>query len=296
MTPYAAVIVGGLVDAAVLAVAAVGFSLQFSVTNYVNFAYGQLITFGAFMAFIVDVHLKFGIWVSFLFAGVTVALLAYVMGQWIYAPFFRRRPQVLYILVVSFAVALVLASIYLIIWQSNTYELQYFGNTAVYKTGPFVWAADELVDIGGAALILVLLYLGLRFTRLGRSMRAVADNQSLAAVAGLNSKRIVGYTWLISGFLAGLAGVVEADLLHAFDVTLGNTFLFLMITAVLVAGIGRPYAAVVGALIIAFAGQIAVYVIGAAYAPVGAFATLVVILLVRPQGVLGGGRTTLHNA
>jgi branched-subunit amino acid ABC-type transport system permease component len=291
-----AILQAGIIDGAVIGLAAAGFSLQFGVTNYVNFAYGEFVTIGAFAAFILDVSFGQPLWVSFVGAGLVAAILSYLIGQWIYVPFFRRRPQVLYVLVVTFSMSIILNSVYLIIWQSNFYELTFFSSNQIYRLGLFSATPTQLFDVGIAVALLVSLYLVLHRTRVGKSMRAVSDNPALATVCGLNTRRIYAYTWLISGFIAGVSGVIQAEVVRAFDVTLGATFLYLIIAAAIVAGIGNPIAAIAGALIIGFGEQIAVYFFGSGAAPAGVFALLVILVLVRPSGLFGAGRTTLQNA
>jgi branched-subunit amino acid ABC-type transport system permease component len=286
---------GVLVDTAILGVASVGFSLQFGVTGYVNFAYAQLVTFGAFTMYAFNVTLGQNFVVSLLAAGVCVALLSLVLGVGIYGPFFKRRPQVLYVLVVSFAMNLGLNDVWVLIWGSNFYQLRSLQSPTPYSIGPFSLTAAQLFAIGLAAVVLTSVWLLLRYTRLGKSMRAVADNRSLANIAGIRTGRIIASTWLITGFLAGLAGVLQAQLVSSFDVTLGTIFLWLIIAATIVGGLGRAWAPLAGALVIAFLEQAGVYVVGSSLAPAAAFIVLIPILLWRPSGILGG-RTTLENA
>jgi len=100
---------------------------------------------------------------------------------------------------------------------------------------------------------------------------------------------------VLTGFIVGIAGVIQALQARSFDISLGDTFLYLIIVAVVVSGIGRPLACIVGAFIVALGEQISVYVVGSDLAPVGVFAVLVILILFRPAGLLGG-KTTLQNA
>lgn len=283
----------GLVDAAVLAVAAVGFTLQFGVTNYVNFAYGDLITFGAFMAFVGGSQ-PFGlpIWQALVAAAFLTGALSFVVGRFVFTPFFLRRPQLLFALAMTFAASLILSSVWAVIWGSQYRELNY-GGAEVHSLGPLLATSAELSYVVVALATLVAVHLLLTRTKLGRTMRAMSDDRSLAIACGLNIRRTTNLTWLLTGILAGVAGVIQAMQTHTFNTSIGSTYVFLIITAAVLGGIGRPYGAVIGAAIIGITSQLAVLVVGAALSPVVVFAILVFLMVARPMGLFGPtGRPT----
>jgi branched-subunit amino acid ABC-type transport system permease component len=283
----------GLVDAAVLAVAAVGFTLQFGVTNYVNFAYGDLITFGAFMAFFAG-GAPFGlpIWQSLMVAAVLTGALSFAVGRFVFTPFFQRRPQLLFALAMTFAASLILSSVWGAIWGGQYRELTY-GGEQVHSLGPFVATTAELLFVVVALAALLGVHLLLSQTKLGRTMRAMSDDRNLAIACGLNIRRTTNLTWLITGLLAGTAGVIQAMQVHTFNTNIGSTYVFLIITAAVLGGIGRPYGAVIGATIIGVTSQLAVLVVGAALSPVVVFLILVFLMVARPTGIFGAtGRTS----
>lgn len=288
----------GVIDGAVLAVAAVGFTLQFGVTNYVNFAYGEFITFGAFMAVVVGgPQLGMPIWASLIAAALLTGLLSFLIGRFVYTPFFLRRPQLLFALAMTFAVSLILASIWQMIWGVTYRELIY-GGTEVHALGPFLVTTAQLAFVGLAVVSLLGVHLLLTYTRLGRTMRAMSDDRNLAIACGLDTNRTTSLTWLITGFLAGTTGVVQAMQQHTFNTNLGDTYVFLIITAAVLGGIGRSYGAVIGALIIGITAQLAVLVVGAALSPVVVFVILVFLMVARPSGLLGASNraSTFGNA
>jgi branched-subunit amino acid ABC-type transport system permease component len=287
----------GVIDAAVLAVAAVGFTLQFGVTNYVNFAYGELITFGAFMALMAGGH-PFGlpIWQSLIVAALLTGVLSFVVGRFVFTPFFQRRPQLLFALATTFAASLILSSIWAAVWGAQYQELNY-GGADVHSVGPFIATTAELLFVVVAAAALLGVHLLLTQTKLGRTMRAMADDRNLAIACGLNIRRTTNLTWLITGLLAGVAGVIQAMQVHTFNTNIGSTYVFLIITAAVLGGIGRPYGAVIGAVIIGVASQLAVLVVGAALSPVVVFVILVFLMVARPTGIFGAtGRTTAFGS
>jgi len=290
----------GIIDGAFLAISAVGFSMQFGVTNYVNFAYASFITFGAYCAYLLDsgpLHANF--LVDLVGAAIGTAALSFLIGSFVYTPFARRRPQLLFGLVLTFCMWLILDNLLLGIFGYDYRELTYTSGSAsnIGQFGPF-----QMSPIEGVFLLVAVVTLGsvhglLRYTRLGRSMRAMSDDHSLALVCGLNTKRIVRLTWIITGVLGGVAGFVQANQLRAFDPGIGDTYIYLVIAAVIVGGIGRPYGAALGALIIGIVSELSVPIIGAALSPVAIFGVLICLMLFRPAGLFGStGRSQFENA
>jgi branched-subunit amino acid ABC-type transport system permease component len=282
----------GLIDGAILAVAALGFTLSFGITNAVNFAYGEFITFGAFGVVLAnDLGFHTNFLETIIVGGVSGALLSVAIGQFVYAPFFKRRPEILFSLALTFGMSLVLVNAYIIIWGSGFRvfdDVSYpAGSADVHNIGPFILTTLQLWFLLLAGVSLLVAYLLLNFTRLGRTMRAISDNRALAIVCGLNLRRITTYTWLITGVLAGVAGVIQALQARTFQPNLGDTFVYLVFASVVLGGIGRPLGAVLGAVIIGLVTQLAVPVVGAAVSPVAVFVVLVALMLFRPNGLFG---------
>lgn len=287
----------GVIDGAILAVAALGFTLQFGITNMVNFAYGEFITFGAYGVVITNsLGLRSNFWEALLVGGASVALLSFCVGQFVYGPFFRRRREILYTVALTFGMSLILVNTYIAIWGYDPRQLldSYpSGANDVHSIGPFLVTTLQILFVLFAAVCLVVVHGLLKYTRLGKSMRAISDNRDLAAACGLNIGRITGVTWLVTGFLAGVAGVIQALQSHNFDPTLGDTFVYLVFAAVILGGIGRPWGAVIGAVILGLVTQLAVPIVGAAVSPVAVFVVLIGLMLFRPNGLFGTtGRTS----
>lgn len=288
----------GIIDGAILAMPSVGFSLQFGVTNYVNFAYGAFITLGAFWGMLIGRQLHAGFWISLIGAGVIMAFISFVVGVGIYSPFSKKRPQLLFGLVLTFSAWLIVDNIMVAIWGENYYTLP-SANVAsrLFHLGPVPISSFQLEYVAIALVLLGALYGLLHHTRFGISMRATSDDTSLASVCGLNLLALRGGTWLITGFVAGVSGVVLANQTGSFTTGLGDEFIYLVVAATILGGIGRPEGAVLGALIIGLTSDIAVPLIGAALSPALIFAVLLALMGLRPGGVFGAvGRGRFGNA
>jgi branched-subunit amino acid ABC-type transport system permease component len=279
----------GLIAGATLAIAALGFNLQFGVVNYANFAYGPFLTFAAYMAYTFSGSVfHFGFWGGEASGVVATAAMSFLIGQFVFTPFFKRRPQLLFGLAVTFSVAVIMDSMYTGIWGSYVHEVNPpAGALDVHRIGSVYLTNLDLSFVALAILVCLVTWVTLSFTKLGRSMRAMSDNTDLARVCGLPTTRITALTWIITGAIAGIAGVAYQLQVHSFDPTMGDQVFYLMVAAVIFGGIGRPFGAVLGALVIGLVSQLSVLVVGEAYSTVSVFVVLVVLMLARPDGVFG---------
>lgn len=274
----------GLITASILAIAAVGLSLQFSITNYINFAYGDLLTFGVYTAFVVNQNLGLNIWLGLLMAIVATAILAWLINVLILRQFTERGTSPIMMLVVTLGLSLILQNVILAIFteQFQSYNIG-TGNTLTI--GPFLFTPLQLGIIGLAVVTMLAIHSLLRFTRLGKAMRAVSDSPELARVSGINTRLIVNAVWLMAGALGGLSGVVLAFNVASFTPTVGFGFLFVIFAAAILGGIGSPYGAMIGALIVGVATEMSVVFISSEYKDAVAFIILIIVLLIRPQGI-----------
>jgi branched-subunit amino acid ABC-type transport system permease component len=275
----------GLVTASVLALASIGLTLQFGVTNYVNFAYGDFLTLGAYFTWTFNAGLGWSFWPSLLLGSLLVGLVALAISQLILEPIVRRKGPLLHILIVTFGLSLIISNGILAIWGADYKEYDVALENPV-NVGPFVLTGDQLGIIGLSVIAMVAIHVLLTRTKIGKAMRAMSDDQSLASVSGIPTQGITAVTWIISGLFAGLGGGVLALNVVTFDSSLGITFLFVIFAAVILGGIGKPYGAMLGALVIGMAVEISAVFWPSQYKLDVAFLLLIVILLLRPQGIL----------
>jgi len=274
----------GLVTASILALASVGLTLQFGVTNYINFAYGELLTFGAYFAWLANTHYGWNIWFALLIGALLTGVLAVVLNLIVLQPFIRRQYPVLFMLVVTFGLSLVLSNLLLAIWGADFQRFTIPPDTE-YTLGPFLMTGRQLIIIGIAVVVMAGVHVLLNYTKLGKAMRAMSDNPALARNCGIDTDMVTNFTWLLSGFLAGLAGVVLAVNITTLQPAFGGDFLFVIFAVVILGGIGRPYGAMAGALVIGIVTEVAAVPLTSDFKNDAAFAILVLVLLFRPQGI-----------
>jgi branched-chain amino acid transport system permease protein/neutral amino acid transport system permease protein len=274
----------GLVTASILALAAVGFTLQFGITNILNLAYGDLMTASAYMGWIVNQH--GGSIAESLLAGAAFGAIASVLlNRLVYSPFLRRGTSLFGMVIVTLSVGVIIQNILLAVGGATFFTYQFNVGSTVHPLG-FDLATSQLVIIGIAVAAMIVVQALLSWTRLGKAMRATAANRSLARASGIATDRVVDAAWLISGLLCGLAGVVLVLNTTAFQSTTGSEFLVVIIAAAILGGVGRPTGAMLGALVLGLVTEVSAVWVSPSYKNIFAFAVLVIVLLVRPTGIL----------
>jgi branched-subunit amino acid ABC-type transport system permease component len=205
-------------------------------------------------------------------------------GMFLLRPFTNRGTSPIIMLVVTLGVSLILQNIILAIF-SEQFQNYSMNTGSPLSIGPFLFTPLQLGIIGLAIVTMLGIHLLLRYTRLGKAMRAVSDSPELARISGINTRLIVNAVWLLAGGLGGLSGVVLAFNVASFTPTVGFGFLFIIFAAVILGGIGSPYGAIAGALVVGIATEVSASFISSEYKNAIALVILIIALLIRPQGI-----------
>lgn len=296
-------VVYGIILGSIIALGAIGLTLVYGILRFANFAHGDLMAVGAYVVlFVIDwllpaLGLSGAPWhpLSFgwpMLVGLAVAMplagaVALGIDRLLYRPMRLRRVSPVIMAMASLAMALILRSLIYIAWGSDFV----FYTTALRPAWLLPFGVrikpDQIFILAVTATLVVLLYLFLTRTRMGKAMRATADNPQLALVTGIDTDRVVTWTWMLGAGLAAAAGV-----LYGIDAQLrpdmGWNFLLPLFAAVILGGIGNPFGALVGGLILGVAQQVSTAYLLPTYKPAVAFLLMIVILLVRPRGLFGG--------
>lgn len=279
----AQLILNGFVTGLLLALPAVALTLVFGILKFPNFAVGAMLTFGAYAAWVANSLLGMPLAVAAALAAATMAGVAMLADALVFSRL-RDRGSIT-LLVASMGVALVLENICRFAFGNAT------RNFAFEVARPTRWHGvrinqEQLITAVAVIVCVILLQLLLHSSPLGRAMRAVADNPSLAAVRGIERQTIVRITWCIAGCLTALSGVL-AGLDRAVDPLLGWNYQIPIFAAAILGGLGSPAGAVVGAIVIGLAEELSSLVLPINYRQIVSFAVILVLLLVRTQGLFG---------
>ena len=287
-------VANGLVTGSVIAIAAAGVSLVYGILRLVNFAYGDFMAFGALAAYAFNGPLGLGMVPSTLLGMLATAALSLVLDVALWRPLRARRAGFMSLFLASIGLALVLRQVLLLAYgpQPQTYKVDQF---KVYVIGSVRLSEPQFITIVGATAAICALGIFLARSTVGRTMRALADDRALAAIAGIPVGRVITYTWIISGLLAGLAGVFAGLVQASFDPNFGFQLLLPVFAAVVLGGIGSAYGALAGGLVLGLAMELSTWPsllggVNPVYKPVVAFGILIVALMVRPQGLFGRAR------
>jgi branched-chain amino acid transport system permease protein len=286
--------VGGLVFALLLAMASLGLSMIFGTTGLTNFAHGELVTFGALVAYAVDslpgtIHLggtNLTVATAIVVATVVSGLFGWLNDWALWRPLRRHGTGLVAMMVVSIGLSILLRSIFQYFAGAGTHQYSQFSSPKPYHWGPVLVTPKDIFVVVFSVVVLVLVTVALQRTKLGKATRAVADNTALSAASGINVDRVISAVWIVGAALAGLSGVL-LGMTQGFDFQLGFKLLLLMFSAVVLGGLGTAWGAIVGALVIGLFVEVSTLVVPAELKFVGALVVLIIVLLIRPQGLLG---------
>ena len=270
-----------------IAICAVGLSLIFGTTGLVNFAHGELVTIGAVAGWYINVQAGLPFIPSALIAMLVGAAVGALNERGIWRPLRGRGTGLVAALVVSIGLSMALRYLIQIFYggRSNPYRGS-LGGTRAVDYGLFRMTGNDLVTIIICLVVLVLVALMLQRTKIGKAMRAVSDNRDLAASSGIDVNRVILFVWMLGGALAALGGVL-LGLSDQVQWDMGFRLLLLMFAGVTLGGLGTAYGALVGSIIVGVFVQMSTLVIPNDMKYVGGLLLLIVILVIRPQGILG---------
>lgn len=306
-------IVDGIRFGSILMLGAIGLTLTYKILNFSNFSHGDILIFGAYVALSAN-QLTVGLlpqifpalsdpanddllrWSAIfiaMFAGVAGSIgISLLIDRILYRRL--RRSAAVVLVIASFGMALFIRALIQALWgvANQRYAVRVTGPMYLDVFGIFQLRITtlQLVTIISAFALIIALHLFLKYTRMGKAMRAMSDNMDLARVSGINTEKIIRWTWAIGAGLAAIAGVFSGLNLGGMTPTLGADLLLSLFAAVILGGIGSPYGAMLGALVIGTAQTILiapVTSISTQYKPGIAFLLMIIMLLVRPQGLLG---------
>jgi neutral amino acid transport system permease protein len=270
----------------VIAMCSVGLSLIFGTTGLTNFAHGELVTFGALVAWWLNswgLHIVLATPLAVAAGG----LLGYALDRWGFAKLRKRGVGLISQMVITIGLSIMLKYFYLFRFEGRDQPYFDYTNQVGRRYGPIVITQRDLITMVLSLIVLVAVALTLQYTRLGKATRAVSDNVDLASATGINTSKVIRIIWVAAGCLAALGGIFRGlDEQVGWD--MGTSLLFLMFAAITLGGLGSAYGALVGGFVVGLMVEMStLFGVPTELKTVPALILLIVILLVRPQGILG---------
>jgi neutral amino acid transport system permease protein len=275
----------GLTLGAIYALGAVGLTIVYGILKLVNFAHGDFLTFGAYMAYLVNVTWGAPLVVAIFWAMLMTAILGIFLEKVMWAPMRARGAGMLQLLLMAIGLALVIRYVIQFIWSTELRQLDVNRTVTVDFFGLSIGRTFLIVIVVGFAVLLAT-GLMLRFTLLGKRMRALADNLDLAETSGINTPRVIFWTWVFAAGFAGLAGVM-AGAVTQLQPELGFELLLPIFAAVVLGGIGNAFGALAGGVVLGLVIEWSTLLVEARWKTAIGFVILIIVLIIRPQGIFG---------
>jgi branched-chain amino acid transport system permease protein len=285
-------VVTGLSFGLMLALAAVGLSLVFGTTGISNFAHSEMVTFGPIVVAALSGLVGAGtvalpIYVAIPVAVILSAVLGLLLDVILWRPLRRRRVGVVQLMIVSIGLSLTLRYIFQFFIGGGTTQLPFSTQEKIPLFGVVQLSWVDMASFLICVAVIVAFALWLTYSRTGKATRAISDNSSLAAASGIDVDAVVRVVWIVSGAMAGLAGILYAYYRPGLKWDMGAQVLLLMFAAVTLGGLGTAFGALVGSIVVGLLVEVSTLWIPSDLKYAGALVVLIVILLFRPQGILG---------
>ncbi len=278
--------VDGLVFGLVIALAGVGLSLVYGTTGLTNFSQGELITMGALACYFYNNVLGLEFVLSAALAVLTCAVLGAVQDKILWKQLRRRGTGLIAMLVVSIGLGMFLRYVFLFFFGGDTKQFASYSGQAGWEIGPVSITPKSLIGTVVAVLFLGATAWWLLRTRMGKATRAVSDNPALASASGIDVDRVINVVWFLGAGLASLSGILLA-MGQGVNWQMGFSILLLVFAAVTLGGLGTAFGAVVGSILVGLGVELSTLWVPPELKSVVALFILILVLLVRPQGILG---------
>lgn len=279
-------IVNGFVVGSIIALAAIGLTMVYGVLNFANFSHADFMALGAYIAFFLNAVFGMNIVVSFFLAIVITGSIGVLLDLLIWKPMRKKNADLVTLIIISIGLALIIRNAIIFIWGGRTrhYDLPvYKGNEILGVT----LTQNQLIGLGTAILFMLLVHFFLKNTKMGKAMRAVSDDIDLARISGINADRVIIWMWFLGIGLASAAGI-----LYGLETTvrpdMGWFMILPMFAAVILGGIGNPYGAMVGGMIIGLSQEVSLMILPSEYKIGVSLVIMILVLLLKPEGIFKG--------
>jgi branched-chain amino acid transport system permease protein len=280
-------IIYGINFGLMLGLAAVGLSLVFGTTGLSNFAHAEMVTFGAIAAFFLGGVLAMPIWIAIPAAVLISSLMGWGLDSGLWRPLRRRGLGLVQLMIVSIGLSLAVRYVFQFLVGGGTTQLPGFDSPKIKLFGATSLSIIDMASMVLSLVVIIAFAWWLMNTQTGKATRAISDNPDLAAASGIDVDGVIRTVWIVAAGLAGLAGVLWAYFRPGIKWDMGAQILLLIFAAVTLGGLGTAFGALFGSLVVGLLVEVSSLVIPADLKYVGALVVLIVILLVRPQGILG---------
>jgi len=279
-------LINSLIAGAIYSLVAAGFSLIYSVCKFVHFAHGAVIAFGGYLLYLFFSSLKLSFGISVLLTVVCTSLLGFLMNLVVYKKLRQRKASNTIFLIAGFAILILFESLILIFWGADVKSIGLIKISKGIELGEAIITPLQVVIIFVSLLLLLLFFVFMKKTKIGKAMRAVADNKDVAEIVGISAEKIYSWSFIIGSVIAGIAGIL-VGLEQNLEPTMGTSLMVKGFTAAIVGGVESVPGAILGSFLLGFAENFGIWFLPSGYKDAIAFIVLFIFLLFKPRGILG---------
>ncbi len=278
-------IVNSIIAGSIYSLVVLGFNLIYGTTKFFNLAHGVLTTIGGYTAFYFSQKLEWHIGLSIVLGVIVSGFIGYLLDKGIFLQLRKRKASSMVLLVAALGIMTALQAIVAIIFTSQFQTLSSGLETKVYDVAGGVITNIQLLILVSAIVIMFGLAILLKYTKFGKAVRAVSDEETVAKIVGINTDKIISWIFIIGSGIAGYAGIM-VGLDTGIEPTMGLALLLKGVIAAIIGGVGSIYGGVLGAFVLAFIENFGIWKISGEWKDAIAFGVLLIFLLVRPQGII----------
>jgi len=286
MSIFWQLLINGIIAGSIYALVAAGFSLIYSTNRFIHFAHGTMVTVSAYFLYWLFAMLG----VNFYLAGILTIIFAGFLGWLIYVGFYKqlklKKASNAVLLVASIGLLILLENLMLLIFGADVKSLNFLEITKGYEISGAIITGLQIVIVISALILLALLFLLVRYSKLGKTMRAVADNPGLANILGINSDKICQYSFIIGSAIAGFASILIA-LEQNIEPVMGMNLIIKGFTGAIIGGATSLPGSILGSYLLGLAENFGIWYLPSGYKDAIAFVLLFLFLLIKPAGILG---------
>jgi branched-chain amino acid transport system permease protein len=283
---FSQLLINSLIAGAIYSLVAAGFSLIYSVCKFVHFAHGAVIAFGGYLLYLFFSSLKLSFGISVLLTVVCTSLLGFLMNLVVYKKLRQRKASNTIFLIAGFAILIFFESLILVFWGADVKSIGLIKISKGIELGEAIITPLQVVIIFVSLLLLLLFFVFMKKTKIGKAMRAVADNKDVAEIVGISAEKIYSWSFIIGSAIAGIAGIL-VGLEQNLEPTMGTSLMVKGFTAAIVGGVESVPGAILGSFLLGFAENFGIWFLPSGYKDAIAFIILFIFLLFKPRGILG---------
>lgn len=282
----AQLLVNSLIAAAIYSLVAAGFALIYSTCRFIHFAHGTVVAFGGYALYFFYSLLGINFWIAVVLAIFSGAVLGFLINELIYRPLRERKASNTILLIASISVLILVESLLLIAFGADVKVIDFLANSQGVEIAGAIIMPLQIAIIAVSLALFLFLFLFLRWSKMGKAMRAVADNKDVAEIVGISAEKVYRQTFVLGSAVAAIAGVL-ISMEQNLEPSMGTLLVIKGFTASIVGGMGTILGSLVGSLTLGLAENFGIWYLPSGYKDAIAFVILFLFLLVRPSGILG---------